>query len=306
MTKLLTQRPIVITTCSASKRYPNSIGINQLPRGTQKSTANAWLKTIARESQLIPARQLYAGRAFRLALRSAETIQADLGVISAGLGYIQADTLIPSYDLTVQAGGLGSVVKHIQGNFDAKNWWRSMAGSTFTVDIVSDLVNRPLVLMCLSRPYAKMIEDDLLAILKTEPTNLRIFGLSIGKVLPKALQDYILPYDERLNRLGLDGTRFDFSQRALLDYVEHLAPHEGSLAFDRSTVEHRMAKGPQPYTPERYPQRVDDSTIRKLIANLIPSLGLNRTRLLAHIRQEQGFSCEQQRFSRLYSEVTGI
>ena len=258
---------------------------------------------IACESELTPARQLYAGRAFRLALRSAEIISADLGVISAGLGYVLADALIPSYDLTIGTRSSGSVVQHIRGNFDVKAWWRSMVSGPFATDLIGDLTGRPLVLMCMSRPYAKMIEDHLPRIATTNPTSLRIFGLSISKALPKSLRNYVLPYDERLSQLGSAGTRFDFPQRALLDYVEHIAPYGGDLASDRSAVEARLTNGGQGYVTKRYQRRVDDSTIRELIASLIPTLGLGSTRLLAHIRHEKGVSCEQRRFSRLYSEV---
>ena len=299
------QRPLVITTCSASKRCRRLVGIDGLARGAQKSVADAWLRTIAGESRLTPARSLYGGRAFGLALRSVERLGADLGVISAGLGYVLADTPIPGYDLTIRSSGSGSIVQHIDGDFDTKAWWRSVAGGSFACDPVADLVGRSLVLMCVSRAYATMIEDDLLEMAAVNPTALRIFGLSIGSALPESLRIYALPYDERLGRLGLAGTRVDFPQRALLDYVEHIAPHRGDLESDRSAVETRMANAGQVDGSRRHQNRVDDQAIRELISDLIPSVGPSRARLLEYIRHERGVSCEQRRFSKLYDDVRG-
>lgn len=297
------QRPLVITTCSASKRCRSGIEIDALPRGTQESIAEAWLSRIKSESHLAPARDLYVGRAFGFAVRAAERLGADLGVISAGLGYIRGETPIPSYDLTIRKSGPGSVAGRIDGDFNAKIWWRSVTGGPFAIDLITESASRPLILMCLSRIYAEMIEDDLLAIASINPNAFRIFGLSIGAALPENLRIYALPYDERLNHIGVAGTRVDFPQRAILDYVGHVAPERGGLEFDRSTIDGRMQKVGRIDGSKRRQFRVNDATICQLIADLLPSVGPSRARLLAHIRHKKGLSCEQRRFSKLYDVV---
>lgn len=297
------KRPLVITTCSASKRCRSAVEVDGLPRGAQDAVADAWLRRIAVEPHLIPARDLYGGRAFGLALRATAQLGADLGVISAGLGYVRGNTPIPSYDLTIRNAGPGSVASRVNGGFDAKDWWRSIAGGPFANDIVTESAGRPLVLMCLSRAYAKMIEDGLLAIAARNSNALRVFGLSIDAALPESIRTCALPYDERLSYLGAAGTRVDFPQRALLDYVGHVAPRRGNLEFDRSAVERRMGEAGWASSPERRQRRVDDATIRQLIADLFPSVGPSRARLLAYIRHKKGLSCEQRRFSKLYDAV---
>ncbi len=266
--------------------------------------AKAWLALVDQERTLIRARDLYQGRAFSLAKWAAEAIKGDLGVISAGLGYVLGDTSIPSYDLTVRPSGPGSVVARIDGIFDPRAWWRSIARGPYSADLSSDSARRSLVLVCLSRTYAAMIADDLVEITASAPSSLRIFGLSVGGALPQTLRRFVLPYDERLSHIGRRGTRVDFPQRALADYVEHVAPVCGAdLDEEREFIERRLSKGHLPVA--RQQRRADDATIKRLILELLPSVGPSSARMLAHIRHHEGLSCEQRRFTALFKQACG-
>jgi hypothetical protein len=148
-----------------------------------------------------------------------------------------------------------------------------------------------------------MVEKDLIAVSKIEGVNLRIFGLSIDYYLNEVLRPYVMPYDERLNALGRPGTRVDFPQRALLDFVTCIAPeNSGNLDADRRAVLARLAPIAT-VRPARKQRRLSDEDIRWRIAKLISKLGPASTRILRHLRDIQGVSCEQSRFAGLFRSV---
>jgi hypothetical protein len=294
--------PLIVTTCSSSKRCRGRTRVDELPRGNLTSVARAWLASLRQQHDLVPAQNLYRGRAFALAREAARTMGADLGVISAGLGYVKGPTPVPSYDLTVRSYGPGSVLTRVEGEFRAQSWWQLVTKGPFATGLCSDAAERPLVLVCLSRAYASMVVGDLIDLVESEPSCLRIFGLSIEGCLPAILKKFVVPYDERLAGVGLAGTRVDFAQRALWDYVSYVAPLlSGNLEQERRIVARRLANGRRP--PTRPQRRVDDSAIKALIPKLLPAIGANASRMLAHIRHREGFSCEQSRFARLFKEV---
>ena len=297
--------PLVVTTCSAGKRCRQTLHAEMLPKGGQSAVARAWLRRLSREKDLTAAPDLYRGRAFGLAMRAAEVIGADFGVVSAGLGYVKGKSAIPSYDLTLRVAGPGSVVSRVTGRFDPVAWWRSMLDGHFSSDFLAHLEGRSLILICLSRSYAGMVCRDLATFAAQHPRALRIFGLSIATSLPEAVRPMVLPYDERLERIGPSGTRVDFPQRALMHYVSHVLPKTGgNLVRDREVVARCLAEVQAPMRIRRQ-NRVDDAAIKLLIGRALQKIGPNRSRVLNHLRHVDGVSCEQRRFTELYSVVCG-
>lgn len=298
----MNKKPAIITICSAGKRVRQSTLIaDALGAGVQATVAAQWRTILERGATAKRADQLYRGRAFSVARGLAETTGADFRVLSAGLGYVTASTLIPTYDLTVRSSGPGSVVARIEGRFDPVGWWERIQKGPFATNFVDDVKGRPLILLCLSRAYAKMVAPDLVQIADANPTALRIFGLSIATALPQTLLPFVMPYDERLETVGRSGTRVDFPQRALADFVNHVLPTAFDIAAQRRGVEQRL-EGARPLS--RPPQRrVDDSTVKDLILAHAPGLGWRNSDMLAHLRHVAGVSCEQRRFATLFRTV---
>jgi hypothetical protein len=148
-----------------------------------------------------------------------------------------------------------------------------------------------------------MVGRDLIAISRVERIELRIFGLSLAAHLDETLRPFVLPYDERLNLLGRPGTRVDFPQRALLDYMTHITPMSGgSLEADRQAVADRLAPVEMPRS-SRKQRRLPDAEISALITSLIPKIGNASTRVLRHLRDVEHVSCEQSRFARIFNEL---
>lgn len=294
---------LIVTTCSAGKRCRRPLSAKSLRRGKLSDTAAAWTERLRRESALVPASQLYKGRAFRMALEASEIGAADLAILSAGLGYVRSERAIPGYDLTIRPTGPGSIAPKIIDGLDPGRWWTAVKKGPFSSSPVTDAKQRSRVLVCLSKAYADMVERDLIVISRIDGLELRIFGLSLVDHLDAALKPYVMPYDERLELLGRPGTRVDFPQRALLDFVTNVLPDsDGNLEADKRAVTARLA----PFVlsrPARKQRRLPDQDIRALIADLIPKLGSGSTRILRHLRDVEQVSCEQSRFARIFNEV---
>lgn len=251
----------------------------------------------------MPASSLYKGRAFQMAVEASKTESADLAVLSAGLGYVRGETPIPGYDLTIRPTGPGSIASKIADGVDAARWWAAVKKGPFSSNPIRDARGRVRMLVCLSKSYADMVEQDLLAISRIEGLELRIFGLSLAGHLKEKLRPFVMPYDERLDLLGRPGTRADFPQRALLDYVTHVAPASaGSLEADKQGVADRLAPVAIAHS-SRKQRRLSDAEIRALVADLIPKLGSTSTRVLRHLRDVEHASCEQSRFARIFNDV---
>ena len=289
-------RPLVITPCSSRKRQQPSIRAAALPRGTQQELCEAWLCALRGVSPERRAEDVYAGRAFGLAKLAATVLGADFAIASAGLGMVMANTLIPSYDLTISRGGLRA---NLRGTFDSAAWWQEISKGPYATDPRVELRNRPLVLVCLSRAYAPLIEDVLESV---PPDKLRIFGAGLDYVLPTSLKACVLPYDLRLDA-GIPGTRGDFAQRALLHYVKVIHGVDTMpIDEEKSAVLAELAKAPKLKPPPKRP-RADDEAIRAVIARLLPTIGPRRSTMLRYLRDVEGLACEQGRFYSLFADV---
>lgn len=258
---------------------------------------------LKKETDLRLASDLYKGRAFKIASEVAERMAADFSILSAGLGYVRSGTSIPGYDLTIRPSGPGSVARKVNGEIDPRVWWTAINEGPFSSNLRRDVQGRKRVFVCLSRSYAAMVETDLIKVSKVKGIDLRLFGLSLEAHLPEQLRPHVMPYDERLEALGKPGTRVDFPQRALLDFVTNVVPAtSGSLAADRRAVLGRMGKV-RVVLPKRKQRRLSDREIRNRIADLIPRLGTTGSRILRHLRDVDGVSCEQSRFAGLLRSV---
>ncbi len=294
---------LVVTTCSAGKRCRRPLSAETLRRGKLLNTAAAWIAKLRRETALVPASSLYKGRAFRMAVEASTAGSADLAVLSAGLGYVGGETLIPGYDLTIRPTGPGSIASKITDGIDAARWWTAVKKGPFSADPVRDARGRARIFVCLSKSYADMVERDLIAISRIQGLELRIFGLSLAGHLDEKLRKFVMPYDERLDLLGRPGTRVDFPQRALLDYVTHIVPMSvGNLEADRQAVTDRLAPILMARSLRKQ-RRLPDDEIRTLVADLIPKIGGASTRVLRHLRDVEHVSCEQSRFAKIFNDV---
>jgi hypothetical protein len=293
---------LVVATCSAGKRCRDPVAAADLPKGPQPQVAEAWRQRLGREASLVRADRLYKGRAFSVVRGAAARIDADFGIVSAGLGYIDGATLVPGYDLNVRDRGVASVRARVTETFDPTAWWDAMKIGPFSGDLLVATERQDLVLVALSRPYLEMLANDLLAVVAARPGVLRLFGLSLAAAAPAALQSCVMPYDERLERLGQPGTRSDFAPRALAHFVEYVMPAVSETSDHAACVEVCLSQAPQA-DPRPDRRRGDDETLKGVIREIAQREGFRSGLVLRALRGSAGWACEQSRFMNLYRAV---
>lgn len=292
------QRPLVVTWCSAAKRVTRSVSAAQLEHGAQPALAAEWLRLLHAAPTAGPAVEVYGGRGFRLARLAADVAGADLAIVSAGLGWVSSSTRIPAYDLTISRGGLRA---KSHSNFDPSSWWSHVVAGPFSSPPSRDLAARPRVLVCVSRAYAPFMNAALAGV---PAGRLRIFGAGITDLLLPTLRSSLMPYDDRLASIGFSGTRSDFAQRALTHFLIHL-PQGRSVEEDRVAV-FASLEGVRPPAPWPKRRNVDDEAVREFIQEMLPTLGPRRTAMLQQLRKVHGVACEQGRFARLFAEAVTV
>jgi hypothetical protein len=293
------RRPLVITQCTSRKTVPPQLLAANLAAGPQAEIARTWLSAVSDAQPSRRAGALYSGTAFSKAKKTAAMLGADLAIVSAGLGILDDDIPVPSYDLTLSRGGIGALVSD---DFDPRSWWSAISKGRYSRTLEDDLPFRPMVFACLSRAYVPLMAP-LLEL--ASQTRLRIFGMGLEAILPASLRTYVLPYDERLGVWGATGTRIDFAQRAMLHYATSIHPSSSfNIEEDKASVRLTFANTAKPM-PSVKRASADDSTIRAIIHGLLATMGPRRTAMLRYLRDCELLACEQGRFARLYSEVRG-
>ena len=295
----------IVTTCTDRKRV-TAIGgprASDLPKATLPELGGIWSGMIAASRETQPARDLYCGRSFREAEGAAKIARGKLLVISAGLGLIDADTQVPHYGLTLTPGSEDDISSRCITPFAAADWW-ALVNKGNRYPLAQCVRNNPdhVYVVCLSKAYGRLVEQDLLSLDAKGRERLRLVGPSLAKHVADDLQPCVLPYDARLDapESPYAGTLSDFASRAARHFTtEVLArlPKAGPRAH-ATAVEDALSSWKVPTRPSRT-SMTNDGIVDVIVASL-PDIGRNNARMLRHLRDDLAIACEQKRFSSLY------
>lgn len=294
---------IVAVNCTSRKtaKAGKALCARNLGRGEIDQVAQEWLAQVQGASvQRVPVHELYAGRAFSLASKTAAGAGADLFVLSAGMGFVKHNALVPPYSLSVAPGTDDCVLRRARKlPFTASQWWAALHEPGRSQPLARLLRARPKALMVLAatRPYIEMVQEDLASLTAAQASRLRIVGLTRPAALPETLRPSVMPYDDRLDDadLGLQGTRFDFAARALSHFVGLVGGDDQiqSPQDHARRVRLSLSKRQAPVRAER--ERLDAVALERHVRTL-KKAGESKTSALSKLRRELGYACEQQRF----------
>jgi hypothetical protein len=291
---------LIITTCTNRKRRPVSDGLHMgtLASARIPELAAEWASRLTGAATRFPAMEIYGGRSFREAVLTAETLTANLMVVSAGLGLIYASTKVPAYACTIAMNADDSVSSRIDGSFSAAAWWAALRErSPFRVALHEAARQQDgLIFGALSEAYLEMTSAEFLALPDATLSRLRLFTRApLDRVTP-GLRPYVMPYDDRLD--GPDspvpGTLSDFASRALRHFAGLISDDIRSAAYHASTVSSALAGWRYPTKVSRV--RYDDAG---LLALMREHWDCERGFSLERLRHEFNAACEQGRFAAL-------
>lgn len=300
---------LVLTACTNRKRLPAlpELRAASLGHGPVAAVAEAWLERLRRADKCVPAAQLYAGRGFFEASRTAADLGAPLAIISAGLGVVDAASSVPPYALSVAVGSQDSVLARLTDRADAPLWWQAFSGRSPFGQPLAGVVaaSTGLVLVALSDAYLAMVAADLAALPPSDAARVRIMTRAPLERIDPALHDRVMPYDDRLD--GPDstvrGTRGDFAARAASHFAQAIVSKlPAGSAEEHAAVVQQVLQSWRP-APTFDRARHDDETLLGLIRDNWERAGGRSTRLLRVLRDDLNIACEQGRFVGLMNRL---
>jgi len=306
---------LVITNCTSRKKNKPTVGLAKAVliknKDELESAANEWIKKVNAAKDCIPANILYQGRPIQDIKIAATLLQnTDIYFISAGLGLVEFNEKIPSYELSVTENTpFRKNLKEI--GIPITSWWKSInfsrSGNKKTLSKLINTGNYDKIFIATSSSYLEFINDDLWGANPEELKKVLIFSSPYGQSkVPNAWKQQVIPYDERIEdkASGCAGTRVDFPQRTLRHFIEVLKLQNHSLEKSRSIVLKLIRTLNKPIYPTR--KKVSDEEVTKLIKSSWSFYNGNSHKLLRHLRDIELISCEQSRFKKLWHETAQI
>lgn len=297
----------IVTGCTNRKRATPSATLcaHTLTEGTLEQVATEWIGRIGNAKDALQAGNLYVGRGFQEARKAANALDAKHFIVSAGLGFVSTDELVPPYSLTITRTSNDCILSKVPTGVTPTDWWISLT-SGLSIKRGPDKLNFSTVLVALARDYLRMAMPLLEATAST--SNLRIITRSDRSFLPVSLQEHCITYDDRLDGKGSAnaGTLSDFVTRCARHFAEEiLSAHPNGTALQhQATVDQTLAAFPKRQIPER--QKTSDEEIKRIIEKEWDIVGGRSGKMLRRLRDDLLVACEQSRFKDLFHEVAEL
>lgn len=302
---------LVITNCTGRKSISPSSSLKKPPKVSKaniiQDAASSWAEAVRADKTKIEAHQLYQGRTIVDTKSAQEHLDADVYVISAGLGLVNFEDLIPSYELTVNEDSQFSKSLKRFGHTN-QDWWgalnKSLKKTSSPIARLLARNNYKRILIALPSSYLEMISDDLWGADPRQLKKVLIFTSPYGTTfIPENWQHHGLPYDERLEdrKSGYSGTRSDFPQRAMKHFVKEIDMPNEPLPKIIKQLNAKLAKLKKPVAPTR--AKISDPELMKLINKNWRKFDGQTSKLLRFLRDEALVSCEQSRFQKICSQI---
>jgi hypothetical protein len=294
----------VVTNCSSIKKRKDSPLKLDPSQQNFENFCKSWTDLIKSSVSQVSAMETYGGRTFIEAVAVTEKIQAELHVVSAGLGLIQATQRIPNYNLTVSKGE-GSIGNWLATqNKSVSDWWLTLNQHLGKPNAIERIIkSSDGVIFALPSTYLEMIDVELEKLSADSLNKIFIITSTAGrKAISSKLKQRALPYDERLDGAkNYQGTRNDFAQRALKHFVNEIDFLNHDIDSIKNEISNYLKKHKKPDIPSRI--KLTDDAILLLIEKNWKTYGGTRDKLHRFLRDTALVACEQNRFGALWNIV---
>jgi hypothetical protein len=288
----------IVVTCTGRKSLPAAAGLSarDLPSDSLSHRADTWRRRVHRSSApRRPLRNLYMGDAWVQSIGLERRARAagfspTTYVASAGLGLRPVDAYAPAYSATFTGGHPDRVVDATE---DAQEWWAELCSDPAATTLAA-LRGRPALLV-LSSAYATPLAEDLRALAAEDDEVLVVGG---GPSVPGAHRLVA----NRALRSALHGSVMSLNQRMAATWLERLAGRHLTAPDAFSEWAAWVDEVQCVESWNRVPM-TDDDVMGAIKAMLGAHRNISCSRALRMLR-DSDFACEQQRFKRLFTEVT--
>lgn len=285
----------VVVTCVDRKSLPvaQRLRFRDVPPGSPSGRVRDWHKRLRLGVERRPLASLYQGEQWKVGLMLAEAARREgfeprMVVVSAGLGLQALETRAPAYSATFALGKPDAVADNVE---DSAAWWAELSQHPQALDLGS---LRGRVLLVLSRNYARPLASDLARLCASGAAATLVGGAA---EVPGIVR---IPSDATLRR-SLGGTLSSLNQRMAMRFLQLSDGPSDWLSGDH--VRRWSSWVSESRRREVFDRRpASDREIKAWIRATAARRPISAHRALREYR-DQGYACEQSRFSRLYREV---
>lgn len=291
----------IISNCSKRKRAPldPSLRARDLRSGETVEVVAEWTGRLQAATPAKSAKLVYSGRAFAEAAWAARVVGAKLLIVSAGLGLVDEDMMVPVYGLTTVKRDPDCILDKTGGT--SPKWWAALQEmSPFQTKALEHEAGP--ILAALPSAYLAMVAEDWCAWPDERLARLRLFTKEEPSAAFEALREAWMPYDDRLDAVseGLEGTQGDFAQRALRHFATNVGVG-GAIEADRQAVRAALDGLSARHVPVR--TRLSDNEIMAIIDSDWDTVRGRSGAMMRRLRDDLSIACEQSRFKTLFGTV---
>lgn len=315
----------LLVTCTKSKTLKPSpeLHLGSIKQRNVERVAVEWIDRIERcRSEEEHVSRLYKGGHWsvvrelsRLGTRNATEPTKDVfirvWVSSAGYGIVPFNSKIHSYSATFGGDQDPDSVSRLEctriRSSTFSYWWELLSkwdgpspGSPRTICGLLETHPGDWLVIVASRPYLSAMLDDISRACSTPGWKDRILIVSSTGDRIAELTDLVVPCDARLQN-DLGGARHSLNIRIAKDIIMNVRPFARRRIHEY--LQHKLCLG----RIQRYSRKpMSDEEVRNFISLCLSNQrGQSATHLLRLLRSK-GFACEQRRFHKIFSQVTGF
>ncbi len=307
---------MLVLPCTKRKRpsVASHLVFRTMSSGSTDSVATRWLTRISEAQDLVPCTRLYAGSGWHHSLEALQHARqlgdSMLYAMSAGLGLVGSDDLVPPYSATF-APDPDQVARALQESVSVTArhglWWRVLNGRrTGAEHPITARAQRYEVCVCgLGADYLAAAAADLeQAALALGPD--RLFVVCVGArrmAVSIDLQRCLLPLDLRIECV-LPGVRSTLNARSVAWLLRDVVPDTG---WSRGTITRRVEElmgscNSAWANRDRRRCAYDAEVFSWIRQQLLVSPATSRSVLLRQLRAS-GTACSQNRFARVFETL---
>lgn len=295
---------IIISNCTNRK----SSKVEKIqPTSLMYETNNAdhfieeWFKILNSNNYKKSAVSIYKGRSVSEIIRAKNHIDAEIFFLSAGLGIVKEDDLIPNYDLTISEGNNSLKPLLARWLIDESIWWEKLSRKSLNKDFINQTDG--VIFISLPHTYLKMIIPTLIQMDDRKLKNIRLFLHPISyQSLPDNLKQCYMPYSYKIENSEFSGTKVDYCQRCLHHFIKYIHEPNQNIIVATESVK-SFIEGLPPLAPRVKRLQLNDNEISNIILEGWDVCKGQSSKLLRYLRDDKKIACEQSRFQGLWRTI---
>lgn len=260
-----------------------------------------WFDQLKKNTIKNHAISVYKGRSVSEIIQAKGLIKSEVIFISAGLGVVREDDLIPNYDLTISDGRHSLKPLFAKWSIDEAAWWEKLVQHSSHQDYMNEVSG--YLFIAVPQNYLKMILPSLMSLSPKTLSKLRLFlhPASLRSV-PEKLKPYYMPYSYKIENSDMAGTKVDYCQRCLHHFIQHIHTADQDFLTATELVKQFIQALPLP-PPKVKRLQVNDDEIKQLILEGWDNCQGHSSKLLRYLRDDKKTACEQSRFQKLWRVI---